>query len=50
VTFVLLSFFLGFPPLLPALWVMVPEAVYTAVSGFLLLRVPRLRGTLLRTT
>ena len=50
VTFVLLSFFLGLPPLLPALWVMAPEALYTAVIGFLLLRVPRLRATLVRTT
>ena len=50
VTFALLSFFLGLPPLLPAFWVLAPEAVYTAVIGFLLLRAARLRGALIRTT
>jgi rod shape-determining protein MreD len=49
-TFVLLSFFVGLLPLLPALWVIVPEALYTAVAGFLLLRLPRLRAALVRST
>ncbi|HTU00231.1 MAG TPA: rod shape-determining protein MreD [Candidatus Sulfotelmatobacter sp.] len=43
----LLSFFLGPPPLLPTLaWVIVPEALYTAVVGFLILAVPRAWATL----
>jgi len=40
-TFALLSFFVGLLPLLPALGVIAPEALYTAVAGFLLLRLPR---------
>ena len=49
-SFVLLSFFIGLTPLLPALWVLVPEALYTAVAGFLLLRLPWVRGALARAT
>jgi len=49
-TFALLTFFVGFLPLLPALGVIVPEAVYTAVVGFLLLRLPQVRATLVRAT
>jgi rod shape-determining protein MreD len=38
----LLSFFLGPPPLLSTLgWVILPETVYTATFGFLILAVPR---------
>ena len=36
----LLSFFLGPPPLLATLRVVVPEILYTALLGFLVLRVP----------
>ncbi len=50
VTFVLLTFFVDVPPLLPALWVIGPEAVYTAAFGFLLLRLPQVRATLARQT
>jgi rod shape-determining protein MreD len=46
VTFALLTFFVGVLPLLPALRVIAPEAVYTALFGFLLLRVPRVRAGL----
>ncbi len=49
-SFVLLSFFMGLTPLLPALWVLVPEALYTTVVGFLLLRLPWVRGALARAT
>jgi rod shape-determining protein MreD len=49
-TFALLTFFVGFLPLLPALWVIAREAVYTALFGFLLLRVPQLRAALVRPT
>ncbi len=39
----LLSFFLVAPPILPTfLWVILPEAVYTAALGFLILWVPRM--------
>jgi rod shape-determining protein MreD len=48
VTFALLTFFVGLLPLLPALSVVAPEALYTAVIGFLLLRLPRVRATLVR--
>jgi hypothetical protein len=44
----LLVFFLGVSPFLPALGVVVPEALYTAVVGFLLLRVPQVRAALMR--
>jgi len=47
-TFALLTFFVGLLPLLPALGVIAPEAVYTAVVGFLLLRLPQLRAALVR--
>ena len=49
-TFALLTFFVGSLPLLPALWVLAPEALYTAVVGFLLLRLPQVRATLVRAT
>ena len=49
-SFLLLSFFMGLTPLLPALWVIVPETLYTAVVGFLLLRLPWVRATLARAT
>jgi len=39
----LLSFFLGPPPVLPTLRVMVPEVLYTVLLGFLLLRIPAVR-------
>ena len=48
VTLGLLVFFLGVSPLLPALRVVIPEALYTAVVGFLLLRVPQVRAALMR--
>ena len=49
-TLALLTFFVGVPPLLPALRVIVPEAFYTAIFGFLLLRVPRVRAALIGST
>lgn len=49
-TFALLTFFVGLPPLLPALGVLAPEALYTAAAGFLLLRLPRVRAALIRQT
>jgi rod shape-determining protein MreD len=49
-TFALLTFFVGFLPLLPALSVVAPEALYTAVIGFLLLRLPQVRAVLVRPT
>jgi rod shape-determining protein MreD len=49
-TFALLTFFVGLLPILPALGVIAPEAAYTAVVGFLLLRLPRLRAALVRAT
>jgi rod shape-determining protein MreD len=48
VTSALLIFFLGFSPLLSVLGVVVCEALYTAVVGFLMLRVPQVRATLMR--
>ena len=48
--FALLTFFVGLLPILPALGVIAPEAVYTAVVGFLLLQLPRLRAALVRAT
>lgn len=47
-TFALLTFFVGLLPLLPAFWVIAPEALYTALFGFLLLRVPRVRAALVQ--
>ncbi len=48
-TLILLSFFLEPPPLLRTLlWVVTPEALLTASVGLLLLRLPRLRGGLVR--
>ncbi len=49
-TVVLLSFFLGMGATLPGLWVIVPEALYTAAVGFLLLRLPQVRVALARST
>ncbi len=42
----LLSFLLGPPPLLPTLETMVAEVLYTALLGFLLLRLPGLQAHL----
>ena len=48
-TLTLLSFFLEPPPLLRTLlFVVTPEALYTAALGLLLLRLPQLRGGLAR--
>jgi rod shape-determining protein MreD len=49
-TFALLNFFMGLPSLLAALWVIAPEALYTALVGFLLLRLPLVHATLARPT
>jgi rod shape-determining protein MreD len=49
-TFALLTFFVGLLPLLPALGVIAPEALYTAVVGFLLLRLPRVWTFMVRPT
>jgi rod shape-determining protein MreD len=49
-TFVLSCFFVGLSPLLSVLWIIVPEALYTAVLGFLLLRLPWVRTALAHTT
>ena len=46
--FVLLIFFIGLPPLLPAVLVIAPEALYTALAGFALLRLPPVRIALAR--
>jgi rod shape-determining protein MreD len=46
ITYALLAFFLGPPPLLASLLVIAPEAVYTAGVGFLLLRLPPVRAAL----
>lgn len=48
VAFALLTFFVGLLPLLPALGVLAPEALYTAVVGFLLLRLPRVHAAFVR--
>ena len=48
VAFALLTFFVGLLPLLPALGVLAPEAFYTAVVGFLLLRLPRVHAAFVR--
>jgi hypothetical protein len=49
ITLGLLSFFLGPPPLLTSLlWVIAPEALYTAVVGLLLLRLPQVRAAVTR--
>jgi len=46
----LLTFFLGPPPLLPALlWVIIPEVLYTAAVGLLILSLPQIRAALTRT-
>ena len=46
----LLTFFLSSPPLVPALlWVIIPETLYTAVVGLLILSLPQFRATLTRT-
>ena len=49
ITFILLTFFLGPPPLITTfLWVIAPEAFYTAVAGLLLLRLPHLGAAVTR--
>jgi rod shape-determining protein MreD len=49
ITFALLGFFLGPRSFLPALvFVIVPEAVYTAAAGLLVLRLPIVRAALPR--
>ena len=49
VTFVLLTYFLGPPPLITTvLWVIAPEALYTALVGLLLLRLQHLRAAATR--
>jgi len=48
VAFALLTFFVGLLPLLPALGVIAPEAFYTAVVGFLLLRLPQVHAAFVR--
>ncbi len=48
-TLILLSFFLEPPPLVRTLlWVVTPEALYTAAAGLLLLRLLELRGGIAR--
>lgn len=49
-SFALLTFFVGDLALLPALRVMGPETLYTAVFGFLLLRLSGVRTTLIGAT
>ena len=49
-TFLLSCFFVGLSPLLSVLWIIAPEAIYTAALGFLLLRVPWLRTALAQST
>ncbi len=49
-TFALLTFFVGDLALLPALRVIGPEALYTTVFGFLLLRLSRVKATLIGAT
>jgi hypothetical protein len=49
ITFALLAFFLGPRPLLPALlWVIAPEALYTAAVGLPILWLPQIRAALAR--
>ena len=46
----LLTFFLGPPPLLPALlWVIILEVLYTAAVGLLILSLPQIRAAQTRT-
>jgi rod shape-determining protein MreD len=46
----LLTFFLSSPPLVPALlWVIIPETLYTAAVGLLILSFPQVRAALART-
>ncbi len=48
-TLALLAFFLGPPPVLQTfLWVIVPEALYTAAVGLLILWLPQVRAALTR--
>lgn len=50
ITLALLTFFLGPPPLLPTLlWVIAPEALYTAAVGLLIVWLPQIRGAFART-
>jgi rod shape-determining protein MreD len=49
ITLALLSFFLGPPPLVPALlFVIVPEALYTAAVGLMIFWLPQVREALAR--
>lgn len=49
ITLALLTFFLGPPPLFPALlWVIAPEALYTAAVGLLIVWLPQFRAVLAR--
>lgn len=49
ITLALLTFFLGPPPLFPTLlWVIAPEALYTAAVGLLIVWLPQIRATLAR--
>jgi hypothetical protein len=49
ITFALLTFFLGPRPVLPVfLWVIAPEALYTAAAGLLILWLPQIRAALTR--
>jgi len=50
VTFVLSCFFVGLSPLVSVLWLIVPEALYTAMLGFLLLRVSWVRAVITQST
>jgi rod shape-determining protein MreD len=49
ITFALLTFFLGPRPVLPVfLWVIAPEALYTAAAGLLILWLPQIRAAFTR--
>jgi rod shape-determining protein MreD len=51
ITLILLEFFLGYQPVLPVmLWVIAPEALYTATVGLVLLWTPRIFAALTRPT
>jgi rod shape-determining protein MreD len=47
-TYALLAFFLGPPPVLMSVQVILPEALYTALFGVVLLRLPPVRAVLAR--
>jgi hypothetical protein len=49
ISLALLTFFLGPPPLVPALFfVIVPEALYTAAVGLMIFWLPQVRDALAR--